>query len=207
MDGRVVWVDKPGANEELLLAVKREFGDYPTALLWQATATTNAQGRFHVDKLPPWTVKVSRRFEMPEDRGEFFYPSQEFELAEGKSTSVVFGGRGRPVVGKLIGLKPGEEVTIQIEPFTPDGPRGHDNWLARALVYQSSCGPKLFRTKIPVAEDGTFRIDNVLPAHYQLIMKGPSPRIFAASRFTVEPMPGGESDELHDLGEIQVRRR
>ncbi len=207
MEGRVVWVDKPGANEELLLAVKREFGDYPTALLWQATVTTDAQGRFHVDQLPPWSVKVSRRFEMPEDRGEYFYPGFEFELAEGKSTSVVFGGRGRPVVGKLIGLKPGEEVTIEIAPFTPHGPGGFDNWLVRALVYQSSFGSKLFRTKIPVAEDGTFRINNVLPADYQLLMKVPSFRIYANSRFTIEPMPGGESNELHDLGEIQVKRR
>ncbi len=207
LDGHVVWVDKPGANEEFLLSVKRDLGDFPESFSMQTTVTTNAQGRFHVDKLPPWTVKVSRRFELPEDRGEYLYPSQEFELAEGKSTGVVFGGRGRPVVGKLIGLKPGEEVTIQIEPFTPDGPRGHDNWLARALVYQSSFGPVLFRTKIPVAEDGTFRIDNVLPADYQLRMKGPSLRVFAASRFTIEPMPDGESDESLDLGEIQVKRR
>ena len=57
--------------------------------------------------------------------------------------------------------------------------------------------------------DGSFRIDKVPPERYDLRVvfrdfAGREERIGYRS-FQIETMPGGESDEPLDLGEIQIR--
>ena len=205
IEGRVLWVDNPGANEDLAFSAVRTFAGVFRSLEWKMFVKTDDQGRFRAARLPPWSATLSRRFKLPNDWGDYLYPTLPVELKPGESTDVVFGGRGRPAVGKLVGFSSWEGTTVELYPRLFGG----YEQFGRTMVSQSNFGPLLFRTGIPVAEDGTFRIENVLPAHYTLLVNNRERGFYAwhkDSHLTIDPMPGGESDEPFDMGEVRVKQ-
>jgi hypothetical protein len=208
VDGRVLWHDEHGADELLSLSIVREVDGYPDALSAYQEITTDRQGRFRIEKLPPWRVQLARVFRLGDGpaAGSFLFPYLHVELAAGRPTEVIFGGNGRPVAGKLTGLDSWDGVTLAIAPNAPR-PADESGWRGHALVRRSNIGPLYFREKLKVKADGTFHIDGVLPASYQLFVASEDRSVYVVSPFRVEPLPGGESEEPHELGEIRVVRR
>lgn len=204
LDGRVLWIDKPGADEKLYVGMMREAHGYPVSSMFQSVTTDNA-GRFRVDKLPPWQVQISRTWELPNNRG-YSFPSRHLDVASGRPTTVVFGGPGRPVTGKLVGLDSYEGITLGI---TPNTPRPGDQLAGQghALVRQSNIGPVFFREKLPVNKDGSFRIDNVIPENYQLFVRNADNSVYQVHQLRVMQPPADKPEQPHDAGEIKVARR
>lgn len=205
IDGRVLWHEKPGVEEKLFISAMREAGGYPEVCSLSLSLVSDKEGRFRVEKLPPWKLQISRSFELPE-KGGYPFPHLHVDLAVGKPTDVVFGGKGRAVIGKLTGLDSYEGITLSIAPNAPR-PGNKLGFEGLALVRGSNIGPIFFREKLPVNKDGTFRIDKVLPTNYQLFIRNADNSIYQVRQLLVPAPAGDKPDEPLDLGELNYTRR
>lgn len=205
IDGSVQWIDKPGVNEKLYLGIMRGVASYPEVFSTFLHLTTDAQGKFHVEKFPPWSVQISRSFDLPTGGG-YLFPHMHVEIAAGKPTTVVFGGKGRPVVGKLTGLDSYENIVVAIRPNAPR-PADKTGWQGQSLVAQSNIAPVFIRERLPVNKDGTFRIDHVIPQYYQLFVSNADNSVFQVVQLSVPAAPADQPDQPHQAGEIELTRR
>lgn len=207
IDGRVLWIDRPGVKEPLSLSIMREAGGYPEVCSEFESVMTDDAGRFRIDRLPPWSVQLARSFPLPgENQGAWLFPHLQVQVKEGRPTEVVFGGPGRTVRGKLTGLDSYDDVRISIAPNFPRpgdalGMTGHN------LVRNSNLGPVFFRDGIEVDADGTFEIEQVLPAHYQLFVRNGVNSLSQVERLQVDPPPADDLEADFDLGTIKLKKR
>jgi hypothetical protein len=207
INGRVQWSDDPGAGEKITLIAHggRPSKDLsPMLMVNQIEETTaDSNGRFTFRFVPPGQAQLSR---------DNALPFQHVGVAAGKPTEVVFGGRGRPVVGRLTGRDSWQDVRIRIAPNAPrPGDMGteYDSWPAYQTFLASPAGKHYMKTDVPVQSDGSFRIDGVLPEHYQLFVtamdSAGKPSNVGYAGFQVETIPGGQTDEPFDLGTIETQ--
>lgn len=215
IQGRVMWNDVPGAGETINIGARTRVGrQFHLILSMYESVETDAQGRFHVRKVPPGLAQVSRVMRPPGTEGASFRPIQFLEVNAGKPTPLVFGGKGRPVIGKLSGRDNWGQISIRL---APNAPRPgfmmnakDPTWPAYSQFLASQAGKNYVKSDVTVSDDGSFRITDVPPATYQLFVReiqedGKTSNI-GYSRFTIETIPGGESDEPFDLEIIEVRR-
>ncbi|MCA9257550.1 MAG: carboxypeptidase regulatory-like domain-containing protein [Planctomycetales bacterium] len=206
VEGRVMAGDKPLAGVEVWLSArgKNRDPDFDPVFSVQAnqTATSDEEGRFRLEHVPPGTAQLS---------GPDFHPTQFIDvLAEGP-TQVVLGGRGRPVVGKLVGREQWDDVTLRAAPNAPrpgdmlieDGPWQHyQNFL------NSKLGKNYVREGVKVSADGTFRIEHMPPAYYQFFVRQHDAddrwKMIGGTKFEIQTVDGGVSDDPLDIGEIRV---
>ena len=203
INGRVLWIDQPGANEELYLAVMREAGGYPEVCSLFLSLQSDAEGRFNVERLPPWRVQLSRSFASPDGQSGYLFPHLHVQIESGRPTEVVVGGKGRPVIGKLVGLDSFDDITLGITPR----PGNRSGMTGHFQVRQSNIGPVFFRDQLSVNRDGSFRIENAIPEHYQLFVRSEDKGVYQVHQLLVAPPSTHQSDEPHDAGEIKVTRR
>lgn len=210
--GRVVWGDTAGARESLWLNARTSVGGtFGLVLSMNAHLTTDADGAFFVDKVPPGLAQVSRTVDLGENYdGDSFMPNQFIDVAAGESTDVVFGGRGRPVTGRLVGRDDWSGVTVRAAPNAPRpgfmANQRDPTWPAYTQFLASTAGKNYVKKGVPVDAAGRFRIENVPPEYYQLFVdaEGADQSIGYAT-FRVETIPGGESDAPLDVGELRCR--
>ena len=169
--------------------------------------------------------------------------TDNINVEAGKTASVNLGGVGRPVIGKLI-LPTGQSMKnyylsdningtvapqpADLPPQMPDNVKNgsqatRDIWMG---LFSMTAAGKDFLAKHPrpqvtwrqyameVADDGTFRIEDVLPGNYrinifpQMTQGGGRPLTPYNSQFTVPGVPGGGySDQPVDLGDIKFAAR
>ncbi|MFO0821167.1 MAG: carboxypeptidase regulatory-like domain-containing protein [Pirellulales bacterium] len=201
--GRVVWGDKPGVDVKLSVIGSREVNGYPEACSLFVETKSDERGEFLIERLPPWLVQVSCSFGNKSDPIQFVFPYQHVTILEGKPTPFVLGGTGRPVTGKVVGIDNFEGVTVSMAPRAPR-PGDEDLWKGYQALRESSIGPLYFRDSIPVAKDGTFRIDRVLPSDYQLFVIRRKPLAQAYRALHVDPAPEDSPEQAINLGEIKV---
>jgi hypothetical protein len=213
IEGRVLWKDKPGADEPLTLSIHRDVYGYPGMVASYAKTQSDAEGRFVIDKVLPGVVQLSRPIQIsPTDpnAGAWNFDGliQHVQVKAGDPTAVVFGGQGRKVTGKLTGRTSWENVTFHFHPDAPHiGFPGDDSaWKAFGEFQKSAMGPLFFRDKQPVNADGTFTIENMLPGHYQIFFSAPGAgQHLAYTKITVEPEVAGQEPKPQGLGEIPVK--
>ena len=70
----------------------------------------------------------------------------------------------------------------------------------------SSAGATVFRDAIPVGEDGTFRIEGLVPESYQIFVNDGGKPLRGGTGVTVEPEARDPDVGLQDLVEIRVTR-
>jgi len=215
IEGRVMWGDVPGVGETIDIGARTRVGrQFHLILSMHESVETDAQGRFHFRKVPPGLAQVSRVMRPAGTDGASYRPIQFVEVNAGKPTPLVFGGKGRPVIGKLSGRDNWKQVRIRLAPNAP--PMGFMTgakdpaWPAYGQFLKSSAGKNYVKSDIAVKDDGSFRITDVPPETYQLFVDetredGKTARI-GYSRFTIKTIPGGKSDEPFDLETIEVRQ-
>jgi len=146
--------------------------------------------------------------------GASYRPIQFVEVNAGKPTPLVFGGKGRPVIGKLSGRDDWGQVKIRLAPNAPRPGFMVDEkdptWPAYGQFLTSPAGKNYVKNDVAVMDDGSFRINDVPPETYQLFVRethedGKTAQI-GYRRFTIETIPGGERDEPFDLETIEVRQ-
>jgi len=207
IEGQVLWGDTVGQNETITLiahGISTNHGDgfsFPMVSHFDETIS-DAEGHFLFRQVPPGRAQLSR---------DNALPYQHHDVAAGGTTQVVFGGSGRPVIGQLAGRSSWEDVRIRIAPNAPrPGDMGteHDPWPAYGKFLSSPAGKKYAHEEVPISDDGSFRIDRVLPENYQLFVTAPDangkPANIGYASFHVVPVNEGEPAEPHDLGTIKT---
>jgi hypothetical protein len=214
IDGRVMWGDEPGVGAKIDIGARTGVAkQFQLVVGCRQSVVTDDQGRFRVERLPPGLAQVSHVIEVPGKEGSSYRPVQFVEVLPGEPTRMVFGGRGRPVVGKLVGADSYEGVRIRIAPNAPHPAFLRDPndvvWPAYGQFLNSPAGKNYVKGGIKPNADGTFRIEDVPPETYQLFVTATGADGRAGNvgyaQFTIGTIPGGADDEPHAVGEITVK--
>jgi hypothetical protein len=213
IEGRVLWKDKPGVDDEITLSVHREDYGYPGMIASYAKTRSDREGIFTFERALPGHTQISRPFKPKNSKDgitQVILPSQytHVTVKSGEPTKLLIGGQGRVVKGKLKGRDSWKDVTFHLHPTAPHiGLPGDDAmWKAWSELAKSEVGPLLFRSKQPVKADGTFEIHDMLPGSYQLFISAPGVDNYAAyTHLTVDAEIPGEVPATLDLGEIAVK--
>ena len=163
---------------------------------WYKT-TTDLEGRFSFDHVPPGEWALHRDFIVSADSRQH-EPAMSIRIAPGEVSRVVYGGLGRPVVGRVA-------VNDAAVPITPallrqnhfdrpiDEGRGRELWI------------------IGCETNGSFRLDNVKSGTYELYIglkdTDPNARSLRGQvrmKVKVPEAAGGVSDEALDLGTLTI---
>lgn len=186
---------------------------------------TDESGHFVLDRLPPGLVDVT--CQLP--GGVRAQHSPQFHIQSGATTYIVAGGTGRPIIGRVNPPpREGNDHIVRLERLMPE-PFASLDWdhltpERRAQVMaELEASPEFpawegdrnqFQTQI--SPDGTFRLEDVPAGRYA--MRVAYWNLSKTSRYleeiadlkrtlTVDPMPGGRSDDPLDLGNIELHLR
>lgn len=184
---------------------------------------TDAEGRFAFDKVPPGERQLMRP--IPFGRGGWSWSHlQRLTVKAGEVTTVTYGGTGRPVIGRVVSSDPTRKMDWAsghhtlgtrfpqppAELRTPESMRA---WQKSPEFKEAFSNQHYYAPTW--SEDGSFRIDDVLPGRYQLTLmfmepgdNFPQTSIGSISRDVEVPeIPGGQTDEPLDLGELKLTLR
>ncbi len=239
VEGRFLVGNRPLANRSIHLG--GHIQDTSTAfkpLFSGWNTTTDAEGRFVFDKVVPMAnLRVGRR-EPRDVPGGVWSVGTAVQVTDGQTTTITVGGVGRPIIGRVdppVGWTQPvdftEKATAKIEtdqadtPFPPELFRGvlsleHQVWSNWSPAWEKTAEGRAYRAAttrviVNLAPDGSFRIDDVPPGTYRLILRvndvetgrDHGPFVPIVRTFTVPPMEGGRSDDPLDLGVVPLRVR
>jgi beta-lactamase regulating signal transducer with metallopeptidase domain/thiol-disulfide isomerase/thioredoxin len=200
-----------GSNEEVSFNPTRpDRGGGSYVFTYGYSARTDDRGRFTFERVIPGPGTVSRviRTEFP-GGSTMHMPCwlEPVEVKPGQASQVTIGGKGRPVVGRVVldGVPEAPVDWTQNIPATITA--RHEGRGARDFV-------RRFGSNID--KDGRFRIEDVTPGDYELDVdvnpaadpqfSGPATRIGNLKvPVTVPEIPGGRTNEPLDLGTITAK--
>ena len=215
IEGRVQWGKVVGANQRVTLSA--DHGDaygYPGIVAQYEETKTDKDGAFIFDRVFPGMCQLSCPIQAKEPKEGGITEinlSGQLTHADVKpgpaGTSVIIGGQGRTVKGKLTGRDEWAGVIMHLRPTAPHVgfPGDEELWNAWGELQKSGLGPLFFKGGFKVNADGTFEIPAVLPGSYQLFFsRNQGNDQIANGRFHVDPeIPGGEAMPV-ELGEIKA---
>src|SRR5262249_36237520 len=150
---------------------------WPFSLNISFQTNTDAQGQFAFDFVPPGKYLVYRM--IPMGSGASSGAQEIARVQPGATTTVKFGGVGRPVVGRFKIMNPYVAIDWQgkfdhqyahsIRPEPPKNlktPQEFEAWRNQPEVERAFDGVRNF--PIRVAPDGSFRMDEVVPGKYEM---------------------------------------
>jgi hypothetical protein len=235
--GRLLLETKPAANKPIKiiwhngrLASPSDAGAYISS-----TTQCDADGNFSFDRLAPGDYLVGEDLPQRINGSAManFAPLGTVQVIAHQTTTVTFGGTGRPVVGKLI-LPPGVNAdTLWLlgyavgqadvrPPQMPEAVRngtatGRQMWMQLFLMtpagrefQKSNAEPMGQRTyTLEFVDQNNFRIDNLLPGDYTIsvlprIMRGGVMPMPGTAFFTMPEIPSGVSDEPLEIADISI---
>jgi hypothetical protein len=199
--------DRPAARQLLLIDPQERSVQQSRDEPWVGFATrtsTDESGKFTCARVPAGKGKIIQSVSQPGPGGESM-PGRgiirTYDVRPGESITIDLGGRGRPVVGKI--KLPGE---VDADSFIHGGlvpsevARGDRRVSPRAFTVDASGA---FR--IDDVEPGTYRIDISLFGQPNDPPRGDfTPAAMWTTTFTIDPIPGGRSDEALNLGELEA---
>src|SRR6266850_3127208 len=194
-------------------------------------ATTDAQGHFVFERVGPGSMMISRIV----ITGRMARSSNlaNVDVRAGETASVEIGGKGRPVIGRVVADRNEEAlppISGSIDLMAPAATAGRrafapgpdwpklseqerqrlvDEWLPTIRHLQ-------LQAAIAVAADGTFRADDIPAGQHSIRMYSQSVEPGSASiemaadvtvPLEIPPMPDGRSDEPFDAGTITLKVR
>lgn len=217
IEGTIRIGTKPAANVTVAAQLFQMVDDNQGRIHIERSGTSDADGHFVVEKVPPRKVQLFRL--VPVTSNSTAYQSLgDYQVEPGKTLSVACGGAGRPVVGKLT-APPGssQPMDFQRNPAffnaRPKQPEGLAGLISRVAGSQGQAEQKsiLFQ----VEADGTIRAEDVPPGEYVIDgnvqepydQSGRAPKLLARLNraFTVPAEPKCPTDEPLDLGTIQLK--
>jgi hypothetical protein len=209
--GNVQWRDGAGAGERIGLSVDNLAG---TIRGGPDDVFTDLEGKFEFAHVLPGVAHVSRFVlddgKLPDGK-RFSFPGLDTYVTAlpGANAYAKIGGKGRTVVGRLVGRKDWNGVTISLAPALPaetGSDRAGSIKKLRDLWADSPIGPIFFRSDFKPAADGSFELPRVLPGRYELAVSTPEMPDGGAARAeaTIEPEDTDENRARIDLGDIDV---
>jgi hypothetical protein len=201
--GRVMIGTKPAVGIDLQAGSndsERPGGAIPLSMCNRAR--TDSNGNFEMVQVVPGRIVVVRNFKQQSGSNTMIFSGEvgTTEVTAGQTTSVNFGGAGRPVVGKFL--------------FSP-GMNPSDYFInARAIPLRNNAASSrqkyLDAYFLDVDAEHNFRIDNVLPGDYRIhifLQKVHGSRASQPNYFTIAmpDVPGEVSDEPLVIPDIQLQ--
>jgi hypothetical protein len=195
VQGTLMIGSKPGADQQVDLQAFNAWTPNQPRVFFSYTTTTDSQGHFHFDRVPPESVQVSRM--VPSGQSSMQSETTPVNPEPGKTSTVQIGGTGRPIIGKFAlpaSFTPGSWIawypTIRTHiqmPKGPDMPLGvrigsadaKRKWFAqwartkegKAFLEAQKRASEGMTTRIYaliVDPSGSFRIDDVPSGTYDL---------------------------------------
>lgn len=164
-------------------------------LFFHRTATTDGEGRFALDKVIPLPhLRLAPRQPSEEQTRDTWSLGEAVRVASGETTRVTLGGKGRPVIGRVV---PPEGWTQPVDftdrtgavlesnrPTTPYPPalfRGKTtlndpSWFDWRRKWSKSPEGVAYvdsrvAVHVPLAPDGSFRFDDLPPGEYRVTVR------------------------------------
>ena len=234
LEGKLMLESRPGANEQV--AARNYVRRYSDAgrgfnfLSWRREATTDAEGRFSFEKVPPGQCEVFRQEKVSHSR--FASHETRASIKAGAVAEVVLGGAGRPLAGTAV--LPGAAgidwrkvpIMLRLKTGSEPGPRPRREDFSSAEAYIAA--DERFSQAIQARRqfgavcdrDGSFRLPDVPAGTYELRIEArdskadsatphdisdPSPVVASLVRDVV--VPEGQSAEVLDLGTLELTRQ
>ena len=213
IQGRAQWGEVAGSNRPVSLSIHRDSYGYPGVIAQYEKATTGADGSFSMERVLPGTTQFSCPFPVAGDGRSGITEVNMSGMTthvtvQPGTNSVLLGGRGRTVLGRVVGRASWTGVTFHFHPTAPHIGFGGDEamWSAWTAWQNSSLGPVFFRKGLKVDDKGGFEIPGVLPGNYQIFFSEPDgKRSVATGSFVVPAEQPGETPEPHAIGEFRSR--
>ncbi len=208
--GKVQWGDKAGAGQKVSLTIHRDAYGYPGIIAQYEKTTAAADGSFVFEKVLPGHVQLSCPITAAAGNAAGFTEINltgriaHTELKSGDNT-VVIGGGGTAIKGRLTGRDDWKGVTFHFHPTAPHiGLPGDDEvWKAWGEFQKSPEGALYFRSGMKVNADGTFEIGGVMPGDYQIFFKREGEdKYLANGKFSMKPET--VQQEPMDIGEFKA---
>jgi beta-lactamase regulating signal transducer with metallopeptidase domain/peroxiredoxin/protocatechuate 3,4-dioxygenase beta subunit len=200
-------------------------------LFLSGETTTDVEGRFVFEKVPPGDIRVSRNYQESPKASRWF-ATTIIKVKPGETNRVELGGKGRPVIARIekpAGFEPNTNsvITPQIR-IQSDRPRipteingaRTDSSNERKLRWWNSPEGLEYRRNWrdiqpdSIKPDGTIRVEEVPPGDYRLDLTWygqptnsrniePGDIVHLTMKFTVPEIPGGYTAEPFDLGTLR----
>jgi len=234
LEGKLILESRPGANEQVAACsyVRRysDAGRRFNFLSWRLEATTDAEGKFSFDKVPPGQCEVFRQEKVSHSR----FASHEIRasIKAGQVAEVVLGGAGRALAGTAVLPGPAGidwrkvPIMLRLKTGGEPGPRPRRGDFLSAEAYIAA--DERFNQVIQARRqfgavcdgDGSFRLPDVPAGTYELRIEArdskadsatphdisdPSPVVASLVREVV--VPEGQSAEVLDLGALELTRQ
>ncbi len=151
---------------------------------------TDSEGRFVFNRVPPGTLSLRQILGAKQVRS--YRPLGNIEAHPGETVSVMVGGMGRPVIGRVV--------------FESSAASTHPERLVGILRSVTQGQASLLLYPVDFDVDGYFRFEDIPAGIYLLKYFIPSrPDNTFSINVAVPEMPGGRSDNPLDLGTIRPR--
>jgi beta-lactamase regulating signal transducer with metallopeptidase domain len=198
IQGRLMIGTKPGAAIELQAgSLDQALANGPAQLSMCNRAQTDADGNFTMDRVIPGMVQVERNFAQQSGSNSMIFSGDigTAQVIAGQTTTVNFGGIGRPVVGRFV---------------FPPGMNPSDYFInARAIAVRANPTTP-WQYFLEVDAQHNFRINNVIPGDYRIHVfmqkvRGDRTAQPKQVKFTMLDVPGGVSDVPLVIPDIQLQ--
>jgi hypothetical protein len=217
----------PATNVTVMVTGRKE-GGFGTQLQYEFDSyrvESDEQGRFVLKDVPPGERYLVRLYKM--DRGWSWSHGEVVTVKAGGETEILFGGKGRAIKGKIVPSDPKREIPWQLghkilgtrQPRPPSSFRTQqeiESWYNQPEVKEARAKYRYY--VVQFEEDGSFKVDEVLPGVYDLNCRFHEPSNdqfgnmgemigMAEQEVVVPEMPDGQIDEPMDLGKIDMEVR
>jgi len=177
---------------------------------------TDANGRYVFEDIRAISGHIGRAFTCEDDSGGGvpFGLGFRFEIEPGKDYDITLGGKGRPVIGRLVPASGNDGdvdwskawVGFQLR-TAPIGMIELDSQRRTAMTNVEG-GDFYKKSPVKINPDGTFRIENVRAGRYMLRVKIPEePKRDGFNLFRdvrIPLMPNGTTEKPFNLGTLAV---
>ena len=219
VEGQVRVGAHPASGEAIFMTDNRQTIRDDPRLFFNYNTTTDNEGRYVIERVPPGEVYVGREIKLS-DRSTGYSHYTPVEVEPGQTARVDIGGTGRPLIGRVI--TPGianENRDFAMSFLRPTPPPSNLLLeLAKRLKApeKPASGPRPPSSyAVKVETDGSFRVDDVPAGDYDLdirVYEPPTGELHMVGellgsithKVVVPEMPDGRSDEPLDLGALEL---
>jgi peroxiredoxin len=231
VEGKLLMGSKPGANQNVTMSLNRPYEEKAPRFWIQYDTNTDKDGNFVFERAPAGDAQVSRQVMSRTTARYTTSISTHTALVTikgGETAKVQLGGVGRPVIGKITLPKEaagqgwtlgGGISTKQAEPPLPKGfedlPEDQQREWWKKYTETPEYKAQMKNTRhysFQVADDGTFRVDDVVPGKYQLYLNASDTKgqfgeavAMGSGELTMPEIPGGRSDDPLDAGSFEMK--